>query len=450
MAALRKQEHVEVPDSVLGSDEDRDLTLSFQRGEQDAYGSIYSRYHRSVYNVCYRMLGQRDDAQEATQETFLRVYQALGRFNGHYQLGPWIIRIATNVCLDHLRLRKRRPQDVTSIDALEQRPGVGTDDPEHVLLKRAEGDKIRAVLSSLPPAHRAAIVLRDYEGLPYREIALALGISEGQVKALLHRARKRFRRTWVPAPVLLPLYGFLDRFRGRHFPLGPAEVARAASPAAEIAYASGSLTSSGMMEHVSVALGEKVAPVVAAALIGASAVGGAVALQGGSGEDIARAFSSVASATPSKDARPDDEGEAVDPLDIPGPADIAKATLVAGEQKDKEKSNAFSVTDDAGGTLDVPGSGAPDPPPTFATDPTPPLEPTPPTPPLDPTPTPEPTPTLEPTPTPPAEPTPTPTTTPEPSPTPAPTSTPPPESTTPTPTPTSTLVSNPTAEPSSP
>ncbi|MDQ3785300.1 MAG: sigma-70 family RNA polymerase sigma factor [Actinomycetota bacterium] len=409
MAALRKQEQVEVTDSVLGSDEDRDLTLSFQRGDHDAYGSIYSRYYRSVYNVCYRMLGQRDDAQEATQETFLRVYQALGRFNGHYQLGPWIIRIATNVCLDHLRLRKRRPQDVTPIDALEQRPDGGTDDPEQVLLKRAEGDKIRAVLSSLPPAHRAAIVLRDYEGMPYREIALTLDISEGQVKALLHRARKRFRRTWVPAPVMLPLYGFLNRFRGRHVPFGPADVARAASPAAEIAYASGSVTSSGMLEHVSVALGDKVAPVVAAALIGASAVGGTIAIQGGSGETIPRAVASVAGAEPSKDRG--GSGAAEDPLDPAGGADVTDEKN-AGPAADDEsgapeepngtdKFKGGSVADSGSG-FDTPEVAGPDDPElTPGSDPE-----ESPTPGSDPEESPTPAPTESPTPTPTASPTP--------------------------------------------
>jgi len=442
VAALRKQEQVELPEPVLGSDEDRDLTLSFQRGEHDAYGSIYSRYQRSVYNVCYRMLGQPDDAQEATQETFLRVYQALGRFNGHYQLAPWIIRIATNVCLDHLRLRKRRPQDVTSIDALEQRPDAGTDDPEHVLLKRAEGDRIRDVLASLPPAHRAAIVLRDYEGMPYREIALALGISEGQVKALLHRARKRFRRTWVPAPVLLPLYGFLDRFRWRHLTFGPAEVARAASPAAEIAYASGSLTSSGMLEHVSLTLGEKAAPMVAAALIGASAVGGAVTLQADSREGIARAFSSVAGAAPSGEARPNDPEQIVEPLEIPGPPDLADAILVVGEQKDDKKPDASSTMDDSADAGANPTSDAPETPPTPAAGATPSLEPAP-TPSLEPAPTPS----LEPTPTPTLEPVPTPTPTLEPVPTPTPTLEPVP---TPTPEPTPTPSAEPTPTPPTP
>ncbi|MDQ3766159.1 MAG: sigma-70 family RNA polymerase sigma factor [Actinomycetota bacterium] len=276
MAALRKVEWSEVPDAASGSDKDRDLTLSFQRGEPDAYQCIYNRYLWSVYDVCYRILGNRDDAQEATQEAFLKVYQALGRFNGSYRLGPWIIRIATNVSLDHLRLRKRRPQDSVSIDALHQEPRAYAEGPEQILMERAEGDKVRQVLSSLPPAHRAAIVLRDYEGLTYREIALNLGISESQVKALLHRARKRFKRTWVPAPFLFPGH-LLDRLRDHALTSRASDgLMGTTSPVANLASAGTSVTSSGLLEHVAGIASERIAPMVAAAVIGAATVGATV------------------------------------------------------------------------------------------------------------------------------------------------------------------------------
>ncbi|MBA3628736.1 MAG: sigma-70 family RNA polymerase sigma factor [Actinobacteria bacterium] len=276
MAALRKVEGGgEVPAAANGADEDRDLALSFQRGETDAYQCIYNRYRWSVYNTCYRILDNRDDAQEATQEAFLNVYQALGRFNGNYRLGPWIIRIATNVSLDHLRLRRRRPQDSVSIDALHREPRACTDDPEQILVERAEGERVRKVLSSLPPAHRAAIVLRDSEGLTYSEIALKLGISEAQVKALLHRARKRFKRTWVPAPVLFPVHA-LDRLRDRLLVSRASTGLMGTSPVADLASATSSVASSGALEHVAGIAGERIAPVVAAAVIGAATIAASV------------------------------------------------------------------------------------------------------------------------------------------------------------------------------
>ncbi|MEA2487456.1 MAG: hypothetical protein QOF16_1110, partial [Actinomycetota bacterium] len=119
------------------------------------------------------MLGQPEDAKEASQETFLRVYQGLGRFNGRYQLGPWITRIATNVCLDQLRSRQRKPSQAMPIeDFIRFEPATegGVPEPEAVVIRNFESRRVRKVLESLPPAHRAAIVLRDFEGLSYSEV----------------------------------------------------------------------------------------------------------------------------------------------------------------------------------------------------------------------------------------------------------------------------------------
>lgn len=180
--------------------DDKVLTLAFQRGEKGAYQAIYDRYHTRVQSICRRMLSNPDDAHEAAQETFLRTYQALARFNGRYQLGAWIGRIATNICLDHLRARSRSP--VLPTDEL---PESGSEeqwrdaDPANIYLKSLEGKRIVRVLDSLPPLHRAAIVLRDFEGFSYEEVATALSITECQVKALIHRARKSFKRSWVSA-----------------------------------------------------------------------------------------------------------------------------------------------------------------------------------------------------------------------------------------------------------
>lgn len=206
----------DVPNAVelpMGSTEDRDLTHAFQRGEDGAYQEIYDRYGARVQRVCRRMLLNHHDAQEASQETFLRVYQGLARFNGRYQLGPWITRIATNVCLDQLRSRGRHPEDFT-LDLADSQPTNGDEEPEAVVLRNAEGRRVKRVLDSLPPLHRAAIVLRDFEGLSYCDVAGVMGITEPQLKALLHRARKGFRRTW-PSTIaaLLPLR-LIRRFRG--------------------------------------------------------------------------------------------------------------------------------------------------------------------------------------------------------------------------------------------
>lgn len=194
--------------------DEKDLTLAFKRGEQDAYGVIYARYGDRVRRIARRMLADPHDAEEASQETFLRVYQALPRFNGRYQLGAWITRIATNVCLDHLRARTRRPSEPAPIEVLDfvADHGDRLDDPERSYLRKAEGSRVRRVLASLPPTHRAAIVLRDFEGLSYAEIAGVLDMTECQVKALIHRARQSFKRSWTTRLAALLPFRNIQRF----------------------------------------------------------------------------------------------------------------------------------------------------------------------------------------------------------------------------------------------
>ncbi len=192
----------------LGAADERELTIAFKSGHDDAYRAIYDRYVRRVESICRRMLSNPHDAQEATQEAFLRVYQGLPVFNGRYQLGAWVARITTNVCLDALRARSRRPSDPTPLEELDlDIPEHCVDsDPEIFVIRRAESRRVQKVLEGLPPMHRAAIVLRDFEGLSYDEVAQLLDISCVQTKALIHRARQNFKRSWTSslASIFLP------------------------------------------------------------------------------------------------------------------------------------------------------------------------------------------------------------------------------------------------------
>jgi RNA polymerase sigma-70 factor (ECF subfamily) len=195
--------------------DDKKLVLSFQTGGSGAYRDIYERYEPRVRGVCKRMLACPEDVEEACQETFLRVFQGLSRFNGRYQLGAWVCRIATNVCLDMLRAKKRRPSEPRKVEDLEHEAATpqSASDPEWSAMQRVNVEAVRSILDSLPEMHRAAIVLRDYDGLSYVDIATKLSISEKQTKALLHRARKNFRRSWTGgtlAGLLLP-GGFLSK-----------------------------------------------------------------------------------------------------------------------------------------------------------------------------------------------------------------------------------------------
>jgi RNA polymerase sigma-70 factor (ECF subfamily) len=252
-------------------DDERALVLAFQRGNRTVYAQIYAHYRPRVEVLCRRMLLNHHEAEEAAQETFLRVYQALGRFNGRYQLGAWIARIATNVCLDNLRARTRHPVEQATLEVVDAHTHAteAVDGPETTLIRRSEGRRVRKVLSSLPPLHRAAIVLRDFEGLSYDEIAGVLGITDSQVKALLHRARKGFKRSWSSLASIFVPVRLIQRLRGlethsAEHASGGLSTLQVASSCTPILQSCGSFVA------------ERIAPVVAAVVVGTAAASAAV------------------------------------------------------------------------------------------------------------------------------------------------------------------------------
>jgi RNA polymerase sigma-70 factor (ECF subfamily) len=178
--------------------DDRLLVLDFQAGQPQAFVEIHRRYGPLAKHVCSRFLPNRHDADEAFQETMIRVFQGLHRFNGQYALQPWIARIATNVSLDQIRTRARRPQ-VEDGTIEDHERGDPADGPEEMVERLVERDLIISVLAGLPETHRTALVLREMEGRSHKEIAVALDITPAQAKALIHRAKGSFRRNWLLA-----------------------------------------------------------------------------------------------------------------------------------------------------------------------------------------------------------------------------------------------------------
>lgn len=223
-----------------GERSEEQLAHAFQEGERGAFDAIYARYAQRVSSICRRMLLNPHDAQEAEQDVFLRVYQALPRFNGRYQLGSWIARIATNVCLDKLRARKHHEAELCPMDEhdAEVKELTSPDEPEAWVLRKADSRRVRNVLRDLPPMHRAAIVLRDFEGLTYSEVAAALSITDVQVKALIHRARRRFKRDWRAgvASIFIPK-ALLQKVKAAGGSANEAgsQAARSGAPFAEVA-----------------------------------------------------------------------------------------------------------------------------------------------------------------------------------------------------------------------
>jgi RNA polymerase sigma-70 factor (ECF subfamily) len=164
---------------------DRDLILRARRGEADAFGELVTRYQTSVFNVCYRILYERGEAEDLAQEAFLRAYQRLDTFDLERPFGPWIRRVAANLCLNHLSARPSAPAQLD-----EERDADRGDRPDAAYEQREQGEQLRLALASLPPGYRAVVELRHYQDLSYEEIAAALSLPLSDVKSHLFRARK--------------------------------------------------------------------------------------------------------------------------------------------------------------------------------------------------------------------------------------------------------------------
>jgi RNA polymerase sigma-70 factor (ECF subfamily) len=174
-----------------GRQADLALVERCRAGELTAFEELYRAHSGRLFSVACRMLGNTADAEDLLQEIFLAAHRKLDSFRGDSALGTWLYRLATNQCLDYLRSRAARSDQLTG--ALDDELGLA-DPSSRALGERAvtRMDLERAV-AELPEGCRAAFVLHDVEGLEHREVAEVLGIAEGTSKSQVHKARLRLR-----------------------------------------------------------------------------------------------------------------------------------------------------------------------------------------------------------------------------------------------------------------
>ena len=165
-----------------GQVEDSILVRAAQNGDVDAFEELVRRYQTSIYRVALRMLGSRADAQDAVQETFVRAWRALPRFRHDSAISTWLYRIVTRRALDRIASRR----STGTLDEVEVEAGP---DPAQAAEHQERLRAIRRAIAKLPPDQRAALVLREFEGLSYQEVAQVLGASVPAVKTRIHRAR---------------------------------------------------------------------------------------------------------------------------------------------------------------------------------------------------------------------------------------------------------------------
>ncbi|MBI5711187.1 MAG: sigma-70 family RNA polymerase sigma factor [Candidatus Eisenbacteria bacterium] len=174
---------------ILEPGDEARLVRAAQSGDQNAFAEIVRHFQRAVYRVAYALTRNASDADDLAQETFVRAYQAIGRFRAGEPLYPWLARIAVNQAYSLHRHRKRRPE--TSIEPLVEagRQWAGEDDPAENAAESERNEMIQAAFAGLSPEHQAVLTLRVVEGLSYDEIAETVGVPVGTVMSRLSRAR---------------------------------------------------------------------------------------------------------------------------------------------------------------------------------------------------------------------------------------------------------------------
>lgn len=189
---------------ILSPERERQLVELTQRGDRGALGELLGAYHKRVYHVCLRMVGGAEDAADLTQETLLRAVKHAEGFRGGSSFSTWLLRIAMNLCISHLRRARLR-----QTASLDQEIGGGDQasalknliisqrepTPDQRVQQEEQVQSLTASLDAMDPALRSIIVLRDLQGMDYHQIAEVLAVPVGTVKSRLFRARLALRRS---------------------------------------------------------------------------------------------------------------------------------------------------------------------------------------------------------------------------------------------------------------
>jgi RNA polymerase sigma-70 factor (ECF subfamily) len=168
------------------------------KGNKNAFEEIVEMYKDKVYQLCYRMLGNKHEAEDAAQETFIRAYMNLNSFNLKMKFSTWLYRIATNLCID--RLRKKKPDyyldaDIAGTEGLTMYSQIPAETvlPEKEVESMELREQIQEEIEKLPDKYRAVIILKYIEDLSLNEISEILGMPLGTVKTRIHRGREALR-----------------------------------------------------------------------------------------------------------------------------------------------------------------------------------------------------------------------------------------------------------------
>ncbi|CCQ94398.1 RNA polymerase sigma factor sigW [[Clostridium] ultunense Esp] len=181
---------------------ERDLIVRSQTGDRNAFGELVALYKDRIFSLAFRMLGDREEAEDVAQETFIRLFTHLHRYDETYRLSTWLFRIANNLSIDRLRRSKRNLKGLSLDAELQGTEGLALYDavrddsptPEQSLLQNEVEEQIKEAIRSLSPKYRNIMILKYMEDLSIQEISEIVNLPEATVKTRLHRGREALRK----------------------------------------------------------------------------------------------------------------------------------------------------------------------------------------------------------------------------------------------------------------
>ena len=189
MSRVPDARHFPAPDSIDA------VIQRCLAGDQDAWAQIVRQHWRKVFNIAYKFTGKHDEAEDLTQDVFLKIFKSLDTFDRRANFQTWLVSVSRNLCIDHYRsVRKERETIDRDVDAGELTPAAQTTSPIAALEQRDRVELLKKALDQLPPTLRSAVLLRDIQELSYQEIADRLHLPEGTVKSRINRGRTELAR----------------------------------------------------------------------------------------------------------------------------------------------------------------------------------------------------------------------------------------------------------------
>lgn len=180
---------------IESKNEDSKLIRLALKGDQSSFARLRQKYHDAIYNLIYRMIREKDEVEDLTQEAFIKAFASLASFNDEYAFSTWLYKIATNNCIDYIRRKKLhtfsidKPIESKESDFSFELPD-SSNEPDQEMIATQRRKLLEDAINSLPPKYRQVIVMRHQEELEYQEIAQILKLPLGTVKAHIFRARE--------------------------------------------------------------------------------------------------------------------------------------------------------------------------------------------------------------------------------------------------------------------